>query len=278
MPAFHSTSFAVSRFIPPHRQARRVLEVGCGSGGLAQRLIADGMPLVAIDPSEKAIARARKRGVPAEQVDFLTFRGGPFDALLFTRSLHHISPLPDAVAHAHALLAPGGVLVCDEFAVDAIDPATAAWFYDLQAVLEAAGSLEPDQHELKHGANQLGANQLGANQLGEHRLGANQLGANQLGEHKLGAPQPDPVERWRLRHAHHDEPLHSAGAMLDALSKRFSISRVERLPYLHRYLSDRLPGDERGAGLFRVLREQERLRVEQKILAPIGLRIIATRS
>lgn len=40
--------------------------------------------------------------------------------MIFARSLHHISDLDDAVARAHALLRPGGVLVLDEFARDQI--------------------------------------------------------------------------------------------------------------------------------------------------------------
>jgi hypothetical protein len=181
--------------------------------------------------------------VQAQRVDFLAYRGGPFEALLFTRSLHHVSPLEDALAHAHALLSPGGALICDEFSVDGIDPATAAWVYDLPAALEAAGALQPDPHEHKH-----------------------------------GPPVADPAQRWRQRHTHHDDPLHGAEAMLEAISRRFTVARVERLPYLHRYFSDRLPETDGGAALFRLLREREALRVNQKILAPVGLRIVATRA
>src|SRR2546421_12850364 len=98
----------------------RVLEVGCGAGALARRLLDAGYALTAIDGAPEAIEKARARGVPAVESDFLAYQGGPFDALLFTRSLHHIHPLAAAAEHAARLLAPGGALGLDEFALEAI--------------------------------------------------------------------------------------------------------------------------------------------------------------
>jgi len=193
------------------------------------------------------VSAARGRGVSAERCDFLSYGGGPFDALLFTRSFHHIWPLGEAVTHARELLAPGGTLVLDEFAHDESDRFTAAWFFDLYSALETAGAIAPDERRHAHGHR--------------HR-------------HDHGEPPRDALERWKWRHAH-DPPLHGAKQMMDALGTAFGLSRVERLPYLHRYFSDRVADSERGAKLFAQLRALETERVEQGVLVAVGLRIVA---
>jgi SAM-dependent methyltransferase len=232
-------AFVLGALPPP---GARVLEVGCGGGALAARLLAEGYQLTAIDASARACEEARTLGVPAQQIDFFDYRGGPFDAVLFTRSLHHLDPLPAAVEHTRGLLREAGVLVCDEFALDAVDAPTAAWFYDLQAALEAAGALEPDRPRHHH--------------------------------HPRHEPAPipdDPLERWRQRHGH-QPPLHPGTAMLEAAAARFRLGTPERRAYLHRYLVERLPADGRGAAIFSTLRDREKLRVAQGLLQPAGLR------
>jgi SAM-dependent methyltransferase len=237
----------VRAVLPGQGRGLRVLEVGCGPGVLASKLLGAGVHLTAIDVSEEEVRAARERGVPAIASDFLAFESAePFDALLFTRSFHHLSPLSAAVRKIGTLLAPGGLVVADEFAHDEIDAATAAWFFDLQAVLEESGVLAPDRprhhgHHLHHGNDR--------------------------------PPPVDPLERWRERHVH-DPPLHGARAMVAALSARFELMTQERRTYLHRYLSDRLVDSELGPRVFLRLRALERLRVEQGLLAPIGLRLV----
>lgn len=239
-------AFVESALPPP---PATVLEVGCGDGRLAETLIARGWAVTAIDASEKAVAAARERGVAAERRDFVSYTGGPFEALLFTRSFHHIWPLEAAARKVRELLAPGGVAVFDEFAHDEIDRFTAAWFFDLQEALEAAGA---DGHgHAGHGH-------------GGHGHAGHQHG------HDRGEPPRDPLERWRWRLAH-DPPLHGARMMLDALGAGLEIERVERVPYLHRYLAQHLA----AADVFERIRELETERVDQGVLVPIGLRIVA---
>jgi SAM-dependent methyltransferase len=105
---------------------RRVLEVGCGDGRLAVRLAGAGHEVTAIDLHAPTEAQPGVRFVTG---DFLDFTGGPFDAVLFTASLHHIGRLDDAVARAFDLLAPGGLFWADDFDLEAPDEATAGWYF-----------------------------------------------------------------------------------------------------------------------------------------------------
>ena len=72
---------------------RRVLEIGCGSGELAASLLQDGVSLIAIDNDADSIAAAQRLGVDARIAAWPDFEDGQFDAVLFTRSLHHMHPL-----------------------------------------------------------------------------------------------------------------------------------------------------------------------------------------
>src|ERR1041384_1597107 len=122
------------------RGRQRILEVGCGRGEVARRLGAAGFRVT-------AIALHLSEPSPANNVmflerDFLRFQAEPFDAVVFTSSLHHISPLSAAVSRAHALLGPGGLLVADDFDLDAPNAATLRWYYDVQGSEEHTSELQ----------------------------------------------------------------------------------------------------------------------------------------
>ena len=125
LPIEHTLRF-LDRVLP---QRSRVLEVGCGRGALAARLQARGLEVTALDVSPEAVAAARALGVHAVAGDFLEFVAEPFDAVLFSRSLHHIASLPRAVDRAHALLGPGGLVIAEEFAVERMDRQTARYSF-----------------------------------------------------------------------------------------------------------------------------------------------------
>jgi SAM-dependent methyltransferase len=99
----------------------RVLEVGCGEGGLARTLARGGHSVTAIDPQapEGPIfrrARIEEFSDPAR-----------FDHVVAILSLHHVEDLGLALGKIADLLRAGGVLVVVEFAWDHIDEATAQW-------------------------------------------------------------------------------------------------------------------------------------------------------
>jgi SAM-dependent methyltransferase len=176
--------------------ARRVLEVGAGQGHLARRLQADGFAVTALDLSPPADVDAS--GVRWVHGDFLAFEDEPFDAVLFTASLHHITPLDAALERARGLLARGGVLVVDDFDLESPDEATARWYYEVQELLAATGTYDAC---------------------------------------RLHAP-PDlpPLRRWQAEHEHHSAPLHTGRAMLAQLEHGFGLLEVARGPYLYRYI------------------------------------------
>ena|SRR5258706_5407529 len=95
LPIEHTLEF-LGRVLPSGPM--RLLDVGCGDGTLARRLQAS-TPIVVtgIDHSRDAVRSAHDRGIRAIATDFFDYRDDPFDALLFSRSLHHLAPLPKAL-------------------------------------------------------------------------------------------------------------------------------------------------------------------------------------
>jgi SAM-dependent methyltransferase len=115
--------FVVAHLPPP---PARVLEIGCGNGELARALAAARYTVTAIDPEAPA-------GRMFRRVSFEAFgEPGPFDAVVASRSLHHIPELGPALDKVVCLLGVRGVLVLNEFAWDRLDDATARWYFTLR--------------------------------------------------------------------------------------------------------------------------------------------------
>jgi SAM-dependent methyltransferase len=99
----------------------RVLEVGCGSGELALALDDAGYDIVAIDPEAPEGPIFRRTTIEAFAED------GPFDAVVASRSLHHVHDLGGALDKLVRLLVERGSLVLNEFAWDRREPMTPEW-------------------------------------------------------------------------------------------------------------------------------------------------------
>jgi SAM-dependent methyltransferase len=97
----------------------RVLEVGCGDGELARALATAGYPVLAIDPEAPDGPLFRRSTIE----DF--GEPGPFDAVVASRSLHHVNDLAVALDKIASLLNVGGVVVVDDFAWERVDAPTA---------------------------------------------------------------------------------------------------------------------------------------------------------
>lgn len=91
-----------------------VLEVGCGEGELAARMVADlGAQVVAVDQSERMVELARARGVDARvgDVQQLPFPDASFDVAVAAWMLYHVADLDRAIGELARVLRPGGRLV-----------------------------------------------------------------------------------------------------------------------------------------------------------------------
>jgi SAM-dependent methyltransferase len=111
----------------------RVLDVGCGQGELTTALAVAGYGVLGIDPL--APHRDLFRRITLEDLE----DSERFDAVVAGFSLHHIRDLDLALDKIAGLLAPGGVLVVDEFAWDRLDDTTLDWLYGQRRALAAAG-------------------------------------------------------------------------------------------------------------------------------------------
>lgn len=96
---------------------KRILDVGCGGGILAESLATEGASVVGIDPSAASIRVAREHAAAeglaidyrvgfAEEADFEE----EFEALFAVDVLEHVDDLPSALAACARALKPGGFL------------------------------------------------------------------------------------------------------------------------------------------------------------------------
>jgi SAM-dependent methyltransferase len=219
--------------LPP--APRRILEAGAGDGAVALALAARGYDVTALDEAGGRPNPSGTDRVRWVEADFLYYdEKEPYDAVLFTHSLHHMAPAEGALDRARALLKPAGLLIADELAYDRVNLNTARWYYDLESVLAAAGMIPPAEEEVEEG---------------------------------------NPLGRWREEHVH-DPPLQTGHAMLAAARERFELISVDEAPYLYRSLSGRLEVGDRGARVARRILELESRLVRERDLTAAGLRMI----
>lgn len=125
----------------------RVLEVGCGDGRLAAVLVANGHRVVGVDTDPEVVAAAKKRGVEARIARFPEGPDGPFDAVLFTRSLHHVDDLAGCLTAAARRLAPDGLVLIEDWAWEVMDAALLAHCACLAGMARDRGGVVDDAWE-----------------------------------------------------------------------------------------------------------------------------------
>jgi 2-polyprenyl-3-methyl-5-hydroxy-6-metoxy-1,4-benzoquinol methylase len=186
-----------------------VLDVGCGNGALAKMLVDSGFDVFAVDAHDDAVAKSRALGIQVVQCDFLDCedkipkREHGFDCIFFGRSLHHINhPLSEAMAMCDKLLGPDGVIIVDDFDIEAVDKDEAEWLFNLQAVL------------------------LSVNAITKH-----------TGFGHDEKTTESPFERWRHNHLY-EHKLATGKEMKEPIASRFVIESEQHLPYLYRYIVD----------------------------------------
>lgn len=104
---------------PQHRAAqgaRRVLELGCGTGRLLCRI--DAPVRIGVDISPAMLQRARQRGLAVVRADAhaLPFASASFDAILAPRGLFRYLDYERAFREHARVLAPGGRLAVHQYA------------------------------------------------------------------------------------------------------------------------------------------------------------------
>lgn len=112
---------------------KRLLDIGCGPGTLAKRLVADGAAVTGIDPGAAALETARA-AVPgarfeAASAEALPFPAAHFDGAVMFNALHHVPDPAAALAEAARVLVPGGLLVV-------VEPLAEGSFFDALRPIE----------------------------------------------------------------------------------------------------------------------------------------------
>ncbi|HEV8680701.1 MAG TPA: class I SAM-dependent methyltransferase [Stellaceae bacterium] len=214
---------------------RRVLEVGAGAGELAARLMGDGLEVVALDVDPGMVAIAQDLGVDARVARWPMSLDEQFDVVLFTRSLHHIHPLAESVGAAAGCLAPRGRVVVEDFAFEAVDRRTLAWFTGAIRLLRESGLL-PGHNEL----------------------------LNDLLETD-GSPAA-----WEK---YHDHDLHRVAAMEAELQRVLTDVTIGTAPYMFRYLGAAMANAPERDTLVRALAEQETKLIADGAITALGWRL-----
>lgn len=113
--ALHRLIFQTLEAELPDWRQKEILDVGCGTGAILQRL---GNPErnVGIDLGDEAVSFCRRRGLTNVQkgdVCALPFEDASFDALICSSVLYHqwVRDVAGAVREMHRVLRPGGLLL-----------------------------------------------------------------------------------------------------------------------------------------------------------------------
>jgi SAM-dependent methyltransferase len=145
------------------------LDVGCGTGALAERLVARGYRIVGVDPSEGMLEVMRRRAPAAEAVQGsgaeLPFDADRFDLVFTVATLHHIAA-PDGVGRTLAEMVrvcrPGGRIVVWDH-----NPRNPYWSNLMARVPQDTGEERlVSAREVVDGLEDAGAELLSCQQLG----------------------------------------------------------------------------------------------------------------
>jgi SAM-dependent methyltransferase len=145
------------------------LDVGCGTGALAQRLAGIGYEVVGVDPSEGMLEIMRARSPETRAVNAsgtaLPFEDDSFDVVLTVAAMHHIADPADVrqtLAEMVRVSRPSGrVLIWDH------NPRNPYWSSLMARVPQDTGEERlVGEAEIMRGLNAAGAQVLSADQLG----------------------------------------------------------------------------------------------------------------
>ena len=216
-----------------------VLEIGCGDGRLASELLKRGYGVTGLDSDPDTIAKAQEREVRAIVASWPKFDSSvPFDAIAFTRSLHHINPLGEAIGRARELLNPKGLLLVEDFAFEEANEATIDWFVKVLRSKQGMALINPV--------------------------------ADQLVTELLWAS--DVMKTWYHNRGH---DLHEITTIKKAISEQFAVRETQSVPYLYRYLVPVLANTSKATAFVNEVLQQESLAGERGEIVLLGRRVVA---
>jgi SAM-dependent methyltransferase len=217
-----------------------VLEVGCGEGRVAGELLRYGYRVIGLDSDPEVIARAQQRGIRAVVGSWPEFGGSvSFDAIAFTRSLHHIGPLREAIGRARELLNPTGSLLIEDFAPETAEEATLDWFVKVLRSEQGVALINPVPGQL-----------------------VTELLCSR-----------DLMDAWQHNHGHH---VHSMTTMNETIAEQFVVCENQSVPYLYRYLIPVLAETSKAASFVNEVFKQETLLGQRGEVVLLGRRIVAS--
>ncbi len=99
----------------PFARGARVLEVGCGTGLILERLAPIARTARGIDLSPGMLAKARERGLDVVEgsATDLPFGDGSFDVVCSFKVLAHVEAIERALAEMSRVTAPGGTILAE---------------------------------------------------------------------------------------------------------------------------------------------------------------------
>jgi SAM-dependent methyltransferase len=121
--------------LPFKRPGARLLDVGCGGGDILVWAQARGWRVSGLDPSARAVATARSRGMTDMRVGDLestAFEADSFDAIIMSHSLEHVHDPLAAIRKCRRILRPDAMLLIWVPNFDSVfRRATAEWWCNL---------------------------------------------------------------------------------------------------------------------------------------------------
>jgi SAM-dependent methyltransferase len=182
-----------------------VIEIGCGTfGGFVPELRRGGYEALGVD-------RSAPDRPDFQRVDFEDYDPSrPVDAILASRSLHHVRDVDEVLDRVAAALRPGGVIVVLEWAWERFDEATARWCF---ARLDPSPAEDPGW-----------------------------LQRRRDGWLASGETWPAYFEDWASQHG-----IQRSDRILAGLAARFEQTSCEYAPYFFADLADSSEGAEQAA-------------------------------
>lgn len=105
----------LKRFINSDKKLNKVLELGCGTGRMANSLFKIATEVYGVDVSEEVLKIAKSKypdlKLTCSEVVNLPYQDNCFDLVLINGSLHHFFAVEKAFAEAYRVLKPGGFFV-----------------------------------------------------------------------------------------------------------------------------------------------------------------------